>query len=700
MQKIKKVCVIGSGVMGSGIAAQIANSRTDVVLLDIVDKKSVDASSIPRNAVKLMHKQRPPLLSYPYLEHYIQIGNLRDDLAKISQCDLIIEAIIEKLEIKHTLYESLLPYLKKDAIIASNTSTLSLSELKKTLPGKIQERFIITHFFNPPRYMELLELVTDNNTSTTVADDVSDFISIRLGKTIVKCNDTPGFIANRIGCFMLELVVREAVRKELNPVKIDRIFSNLLGFPGTGIFGLYDLIGHDVMHLISDSLKNSLPADDKYHAICQDLPLLNQMRLKGFLGRKSGSGFYKLVKQKGKPIKKVINFKTVRYHKIPPANIPVTLKQLLEKDDEYTEFFQKTLNTFFNYVIGLIPDVSDNIEDIDKAMRLGYNLKYGPFELLENLPSVLIQLPSNSILQGTKTQRKSAWYETKKNILENDSARLIKYKNQHVFIINTKMNLLNHEVFNLLIDSVKRSEDEGKNLYIFQAKAAHFSAGADIKFFYENIMAQNFKTIEEFIELGQNAMMTLKYAKINIISCAHGMALGGGCELLLHSDLVIAHQNLNAGLVELGVGLIPGWGGVKEMFLRSEGKQSQLLQNLSNILLQNKSSSGDYFAKNYNTNCQINMNKEFILEQALHTKIQKMSKPASVKLPKINLSQALDTTNFDQLQFNIMEFFQKIINLGTIDEKTLLSLEKEKFLELAATPSCLERLGTFIKARS
>ena len=274
--------------------------------------------------------------------------------------------------------------------------------------------------------MELLELITDNSTLTATADDVSDFISMKLGKTIVKCNDTPGFIANRIGCFLLELVAREAIEKELNPVKIDQIFSRLLGFPGTGIFGLYDLIGYDVMHLISDSLKNSLPAVDTYHAICKDSPLLNQMRQKRLLGRKSGSGFYKLTKQGEKRIKKIINFKTVRYHKILPVNIPHTLQQLLEKDDEYTEFFQKTLSTFFNYVISLIPDVSDNIEDIDKAMRLGYKLKYGPFELLENLPPGLIQLSNDSVPPKAKTQSNSAWYETTKSILENDSARLIR----------------------------------------------------------------------------------------------------------------------------------------------------------------------------------------------------------------------------------------------------------------------------------
>lgn len=687
MPEIKKVCVIGSGVMGSGIAAQIANSKTQVLLLDIADEQSDDASRIARQAVELLKTQKPEPLSHPSLARYIEIGNLRDDLEKIQQCDLVIEVIVEKLAIKHALYNSLLPYLKPTAIIASNTSTLPLKQLKQSLPKDIQDRFVITHFFNPPRYMELLELISDNNIPT-----LADFLTIKLGKTIVKCNDTPGFIANRIGCFLLELIVRTAITNKLNPVKIDKIFHKLLGFPSTGIFGLYDLIGHDVMALISDSLCKSLAKEDKYQQLHEASSTLKIMRNKNYLGRKSGSGFYKLSKQGNTRTKEVLNLETMEYKEITEINIPNSITNLLDNNDEYAEFFHDTLKIFFDYTINLMPSISNNPNDIDKAMRLGYSLKYGPIELMTHMPDGFINIAKSLTSHKTALPR----YELTKTLISNDSAELIQHKKQHIFVIKTKMNTLNQQVFELLIDSVKRSEDAGKNLYIYPANSVHFSAGADLKLFYKNITEQNWKALEKFITLGQNAMLTLKHSKTNIISCAYGLALGGGCELLLHSDLVVAHQNLNAGLVELGVGLIPGWGGVKEIFLLEGINSDRLVQSLSNILMQNKTSSGDYFAMQYKDNCQINMNKESILDQALNASVKKQTKITNVNIPKIDLSQAITTNNFDELQINILEFFQKIIDLGEVDEKTLLALEKEKFLELSASPLCIRKLKLFI----
>ncbi|MDP4832231.1 MAG: 3-hydroxyacyl-CoA dehydrogenase/enoyl-CoA hydratase family protein [Rickettsiaceae bacterium] len=686
MPEIKKVCVIGSGVMGSGIAAQIANSKTQVLLLDIANEKSDDASCIARQAVSLLATQKPAPLSHPSLTNYIEVGNLRDDLEKIQQCDLIIEVIVEKLEIKHALYDSLLPYLKQTAIIASNTSTLPLKQLKQNLSKSVQDRFVITHFFNPPRYMELLELISDKDMPS-----LTDFLTIKLGKTIVKCNDTPGFIANRIGCFLLELVTRTAIINKLNPVKIDQIFHKLLGFPSTGIFGLYDLIGHDVMALISDSLCNALAKDDRYQQLSTASSALKMMQDKNYLGRKSGSGFYKLRKQGNLRIKEILDLETMEYTEIQEINIPASITELLNNNDEYAIFFRDILKTFFNYTISLMPSISNNPYDIDKAMRLGYSLKYGPIELITFMPDGFIDLPKSL----TNYKAPIPQYELTKTIISNNSAKLIQHKQQHIFVINIKMNTLNQQVFELLIDSVKRSEDAGKNLYIYPAQSANFSAGADIKLFYNNITKRNWKAIEELITLGQQTMLTLKHSETNIISCAYGLALGGGCELLLHSDLVIAHQNLNAGLVELGVGLIPGWGGVKEMFLLGGQNPDLLIQNLSNILMQNKTSSGDYFAMYYKENCQINMNKEFILDQALNTNVKKQAKITNTKIPQIDLSQVINTSTFDELQIDVLEFFQKIIDLKEVDELTLLALEKEKFLELSASPLCLKRLALF-----
>jgi len=701
MSLIKKVCVIGSGVMGSGIAAQVANSRTNVILLDIADEGSKNPSNIALSAIEKMQSQKPAPLSHPSLAKYITVGNLRDDLNLISECDLIIEVIIEKLDIKHTLYETLLPYLKDDTIIASNTSTLPLAKLKEKLPQSVQNRFIITHFFNPPRYMELLELVSDVNNDSSVIDRVEGFINKKLGKIIIHCNDTPGFIANRIGCFLLEFTVRKAIEKGLNPVLIDQIFTKLLGFPTTGIFGLYDLIGHDVMALISKSLASALDSRDKYHEIYTESGILSIMKSKGLLGRKSGAGFYKVTKDQGKTVKQIFDFKRLEYVELGLVEIPKTLEELFNKNDKYSDFFKEILATFFSYIISLVPEISDSTEDIDKAMKLGYSLKHGPFELLDSC------MPKNESwlkdlrakLNGIKRpiSNKSTWQNTAKIVLSNDSADLFEYRNNHVFVMKTKMNSLNHQIFDLIIDSVKLSEDKSMKIIIYPGNSKHFSVGADIRLFYDQISSKNFKAIEGFIDLGQKAMLALKYASIDVISCAHGLALGGGCELLLHSHHVVAHQNLNSGLVELGVGLIPGWGGVKEMFLRSKGDKGRLIGNLQNILVQYQSASSDFFAKKYNVDCNFNMSTENIMSEAFEIQPVARITTNSVDLPKINLASEIDTTNFDNITHEVLEFFQKIIDMGkTIDESTLMNMEKEKFLQLAVKPTSFERIGRLL----
>ncbi|WHA07248.1 enoyl-CoA hydratase/isomerase family protein [Candidatus Megaera polyxenophila] len=280
--------------------------------------------------------------------------------------------------------------------------------------------------------------------------------------------------------------------------------------------------------------------------------------------------------------------------------------------------------------------------------------------------------------------------------MNNDSARLELIDNHHVFVIKSKMNSLDSKVFNLMIEAIDYCENKNEALYIFPL-GDNFSAGANLKYFKEAIEGKNFKLIEGLLQLGQKAMLRLKYSKIPVISCARGSALGGGCEILLHSNFVVAHQNLNSGLVELGVGLIPGWGGTKEMFLRSQGNKTKLLANLKNILFQNKSSSVDYFAIDYSVKTAINMNKNLILEQAFQEKFQNAySNSSQVDLPQISLINEMDHSGFDKLQIDIMNFFQKIIDKKSVTEGELLDLEKEKFLQLASTPISLERISKFV----
>ncbi len=690
MENINKVCVIGSGVMGSGIAAQVANSRTKVLLLDIVDAKSNDPSSIAKQAIQRISNSKPAALSHPKLLEYISVGNLRDDLQKLTECDLIIEVIIEKVEIKHELYKTIIPYLKDNAVIASNTSTLPLKVLKEMLPKEIGKRFMITHFFNPPRYMELLELVYDKTTSQDSVSGVSRFLTTRLGKTIVKCNDTPGFIANRIGCFLLELSVRKAIEMRLDPYFIDKVFSKLFGFPSTGIFGLYDLIGHDVMALISNSLKSALPKDDEYHKVILENSLLEWMRQSNLIGRKVGAGFYKVTKNEaGKSIKQILSFETKEYEVIQETEMPKDQDELLARKDVYGEFFNSILNSFFSYVSDLVPAVSDSVNDVDTAMKLGYSFKYGPFELLSQISD---QIEWAKILKNKHriTSKKEYVVDASAKLVKaSDSSELWNYNNANVFVIKTKMNTLNENVFEDLIEAVSLSEDSNKKLIIYPGSSKHFSVGADIRRFYEYIDNKQYKKLEAFIDLGQKTMSRVKNSNIDVISCAFGFALGGGCELLIHSHQVIAHQNISAGLVEVGVGLIPGWGGVKEMFLRSGGKKEKLKVYLSNILNQYRSESSYYFEEKFGVKCSHNMNyAESLTEAASVERVSRNMDSDQIIIEPFKLADEISLINQDDLTYDVLSFFQKIIDMGQMSQEQLLQLEREKFIELALKPEC------------
>lgn len=707
MNKIKKICVIGSGVMGSGIAALIANSSYKVILLDILDTNSQDRNGITNKAFEKLLIQKPPPLSHPSRAEFISIGNLEDDIHLISECDLVIEVIVEKIEIKYQLYKKILPYIKHDAVLASNTSTLPLKLLKVGLPQEVKSRFVITHFFNPPRYMELLELITDHETDPKIIDRISKFIIHGLGKTIVRCNDTPGFIANRVGCFLLELVVRKTIQKNLDPLVVDRIFTNLFGLPSTAIFGLYDLIGHDVMQLISSSLIKALPKTDRYKQIYLETPILDQMTKFGLIGRKGNGGFYRMSVVNGKKVKEVIKFSDLSYTICSQENSSIgfsTIDDLLNDNSNYGVFFNEVLFEFYTYIYSLIPSVTNNPCDIDRAIKLGYSWKVGPYELLENnigggVTWLLkqanirnIELPIIQKLTSNKTNIDSKGII--KVILSNNDAKLCHYQDSLVFSINTKMNCLTKDTFILLIDAVEYAENNGKNLYI-HSKSKNFSAGADLKLILSYMENKNFKAIDELLLLGQKAMMRLKYSSINIISCPLGAALGGGCEILLHSDFIVGHSELNTGLVELSVGLFPSFGGTKEMFLRSLAQKDKLIKNLNNIIISNKSTSADYFCFDYGIeNLQIVMNKDYLLEDALKLDLPKKitNSKTTLDFPTINLANELDTSNYNDLQRNTLVAFQEIINLGKIDEIGLLEFERKKFLDFCQTKDSLNKL--------
>jgi 3-hydroxyacyl-CoA dehydrogenase/enoyl-CoA hydratase/3-hydroxybutyryl-CoA epimerase len=657
---IKKVCVIGSGVMGAGIAAHIANAEVQVLLLDI----AID------NTVKdKMLKGKVPQLAHPSLASFIEIGVIDKSLEKIKSCDWVIEVIVEKSVIKGELYKKISPYIKPGAIISSNTSTLPMKELRAYFTEKFQPDFLLTHFFNPPRSMQLLEIIYDKQTSDESVKNISDFISQKLGKIIVKSHDTPGFIANRIGCFLMWQVLASSYENKTPIPAIDYVFSKYFGFPSTGIFGLFDLIGLDVMQMIGNELQSSLPTQDQFNKIYKKYDFYEQMLKDGYNGRKGKGGFYRI--KDGE--KEVLDWEKMDYVKLSEMDF--------SKDNPSDK---NILKDFVAYVESLVGVISDSKSDIDLAMRLGYSWKYGPFEMKESILS-------------TKTVNITT-ASPKKYILENSSSFLYEAKAGNLVIsFKTKMNILNHEIFNLIIESVSYAEKNNAKKLIIYNEGKHFSAGADLKLFLEMSQLNDMDSVEKFLSLGQQANMALKYSKVPVIACAKGVALGGGCELLLHSHAVVSHLDLCAGLVEVGVGLIPGWGGVKEMVLRSIN-DSQLTNHLKNIILQNKTSSAYYLAHDFSIEkWHVVMNETQLLDYALNNDFEVNRSDSDLKWKvNIDLLSSLKDLGLDEHTIFIAKALQERINSASLTEESLLEMERIIFKELLVKSVTRDKIGQVV----
>lgn len=676
MLKIEKICVIGAGVMGAGIAAQIANSKTQVLLLDIMP----DAAS---KAKEKMLSGKMPQLAHPTLLEYIAVGDLNESLPLLGECDWIIEVIVEKLEAKAELYNKIQPFMKKDAVLSSNTSTLPMSSLRASLL-QTKHNFLLTHFFNPPRQMQLVELIYDDQTNSEIVKVISKFITNDLGKNIVHSNDTPGFIANRIGCFLMELCLKEAWENKLSIEEIDNYFSTKLGLPTTGIFGLFDLIGLDVMQMISEVLVQSLPQTDVYVKTYERYGWYDKMMQDGYKGRKGLGGFYRMREEGGKKVKEVLDFSTMEYKKCQPSMDVSTSK--------ISNQIENILKQFFAYVDSLVGVVTDSKEDIDTAIELGYSWKYGPFKMhdLWLNPNAQKELGSKKVV-------------IEKIVLENKSASL--YFNEEgalIFSFKTKMNVLDPDVFTLLIEAIDYAEQHEIERLIIMNPGKHFSAGADLKLFLQMAEKEDYDAVEEFLKLGQNAMLKVKYSKVPVVACAKGIALGGGCELLLHCHKVVAHLDLAAGLVEVGVGLVPGWGGVKEMILRAAGNKDILIKNLRNIMIQNKTSSAYQFFADYMIEDGIVvMNENQLLEKAMSCLINGEKKVFSIKdrffSSDINLLGSFEDLKTQKNVFFILKSLQEEINSYSLSEERILAIERKIFKELLATPEAIEKIRKIVR---
>jgi 3-hydroxyacyl-CoA dehydrogenase len=620
---IKKIAVIGSGVMGSGIAAQVANAGYPVVLLDIVPpdltKFNGDRSAFAKNAIEKMLKADPAPFMTKAAAKRITPGNLEDHLDLLKDVDWIIEVVLEDLKIKHATYEKIQKIRKKDSIISSNTSTIPLHKLIQGQPKEFAQDFMITHFFNPPRYMRLLELVVGKDTRADAIQTIREICDVKLGKGVVQCNDTPGFIANRLGVFWLTAGVNEAVNLGGSIEVADAVMSKPVGIPKTGVFGLIDLVGIDLMPKLSSSLLSTLGKDDAYRKIFIDHPFVHGMIKTGYTGRKGKGGFYRLNPDpkagKEKQALKInaASFDESQYSKSDKIKLASAdagkagLRAVVEHPDEGGRYAWKVLSQTLVYAASLVPEVADSIYEVDEAMRLGYNWKMGPFEMIDALgpawfaeklkaegtavPELLRKVGTGKFyrVENGKPQYfgvDGQYHDIKRAegvlllsdiklrsqpVLKNGSAKVWDIGDGVLCFEHTsKMNTFDEGTFEMIEAAIKKIGD-GKKDYkalVVYNESSNFSAGANIGLALFMINIAMWPQVEEFIARGQKLFMDLKFAPFPVVAAPSGLALGGGCEILLASDAVQAHAETYTGLVEVGVGIIPGWGGCKEMILR------------------------------------------------------------------------------------------------------------------------------------
>ncbi len=616
MSSIEKVAVIGSGVMGSGIAAQVANAGIPVILLDIVGSDS-DRSAVAKAAVQRMLKTSPAPLMHPRNAKRIQPGNIDDHLEWVSDCDLIIEVVLENLDIKQALYEKLEAHRKPGSIVTSNTSTIPLQHLIQGRSEDFQKHFAVTHFFNPPRYMRLLELVGGPDTDQGTIATLRDFGDRALGKAVVDCKDTPGFIANRIGILWMGVAVRFAFDDGITVEEADAVMGKPVGIPKTGIFGLLDLVGIDLQPHVEQSMLSLLPANDMYREVHRPSPFIEKMIADGLTGRKGKGGFYRLNRSGGQKTKESLDLKTGEYRAVEKATLESVaaaragLRALVEHPDKGGRYAWRVLAHTLSYAASLIPEIADNISAVDEAMKNGYAWKWGPFELIDKLgakwfadklaaeglavPAILEAVGEGSFyrthegrLQQFSTDGDYRDIVRPDGVLlladikrastpiaSNGSASLWDIGDQVLCLeFHAKMNAIDEGIMAMAAKALKIIPEQGYRALVIHNEAANFSVGANVgmALFAANIAA--WPKITESVKQGQEVYKKLKFAPFPVVGAPSGMALGGGCEILLHCDALEAHAETYMGLVEVGVGLVPAWGGCKEMLIRwSEDKK-------------------------------------------------------------------------------------------------------------------------------
>jgi 3-hydroxyacyl-CoA dehydrogenase len=625
VRKIRKAAVIGSGVMGGGIAALLASAGVKIIMLDILppdltdkEKSNPDVRNrIVKAGLDAVLMSSPALIMHPKDADRISIGNLEDDFEKIADCDWIIEVVVENLKVKQDLLKRIEPVRKKGAIVTTNTSGIPLKAMSAGLSAEFKQHFLGTHFFNPVRYMRLLEIIAGEETLPEVLEFITDFGERILGKGIVRAKDTPNFIGNRIGIQGMVKAMQLMLEDGLSIPEVDAIFGPVMGRPKTAMFKTADLVGLDTLGHVARNTYDLLPDDEaREDFVVPDF--VNSMIKKGHLGKKVRSGFYKTdLTPEWQVIRKVIDPATLEYRDLEKPALPCLdaagkAKDLSSKmqavvygDDKAARFAWKALVFNLIYSANRIPEIADTIVDIDNAMKWGFNLELGPFETwdaigltesVEKMEAEGFSVPDkirkmiadgNSSFYKTDNGRRSyydfaseAYQEVKvsSNIVSlqalkgagniintGDSATLVDLGDGVACLeFHTKMNALSFEIVDLLAESLEYVDENGVGLVIGNQAGGMpgaFSVGADLNGILAATMDKKFADIEALVKTSQFTFQDVKYAPFPVVTAPFGLALGGGCEICLASDRIVGCAELYTGLVEIGVGLLPALGG-------------------------------------------------------------------------------------------------------------------------------------------
>ncbi len=626
---IKKVAVIGSGIMGSGIACHFANIGVEVLLLDILPRELTEAeaakgltldSKIVRNRIVNEHlanalKSKPSPIYHQKFASRITTGNTTDDLSKISEADWIIEVVVERLDIKKSVFEQIEKYRKPGTLITSNTSGIPIHLMSEGRSEDFQQHFCGTHFFNPARYLKLFEIIPGPKTNKEVLDFLSEYGEKFLGKTSVVAKDTPAFIGNRIGIFGIQSLFHLVKEMGLTIEEVDKLTGPVIGRPKSATFRTVDVVGLDTLVHVANGLYEGVP-NDEAHDLFKLPDFISKMLENNWLGSKTGQGFYKKVDRdilsldldtlEYRPAKKAA-FATLELTKTIDKPID-RFKVLIKGKDKAGEFYRRNFAGMFAYVANRVPEITDEFYKIDDAMKAGFGWENGPFEIwdaigvttgigLMNAEGVEVAAWVKEMLESGNdsfyTVKDGATYfynqNTKKQekvpgqdsfiILNNIRGNQKIWSNSGAVIedlgdgilnleFQSKMNTIGGDVLQGINKAIDLAEKDFQGLVIGN-QGANFSVGANIGMIFMMAVEQEYDELNMAIKMFQDTMMRVRYSSIPVIVAPHGMTLGGGCEMSMHADKVVAAAETYIGLVEFGVGVIPGGGGSKEMALRA-----------------------------------------------------------------------------------------------------------------------------------